>query len=73
MYRHAVVNTPVARWVLIARGTADGTAATSPPGTESCWERWKRSGNCGLRILEWGSRKSGWRMANAGWRMTDGG
>ena len=25
MYRHAVVNTPVARWVLIARGTAYST------------------------------------------------
>ena len=31
--RHAVVNTPVARWVLIARGTAYSTRFPSSPAT----------------------------------------
>ena len=32
MYRHAVVNTPVARWVLIARGTAYSNRFPVPSG-----------------------------------------
>ena len=33
MYRHAVVITPVARWVLIARGTAYSTRFPFLPAT----------------------------------------
>jgi len=58
------------RW--IAARHSSGTAATSPPGTESCCEHWKRFGNCGLRVLDWGMGKQKRRMANAGWRMARG-
>src|SRR5271157_4218086 len=63
--------TTARRW--IAARHSSGTAATSPPGTESCCERWKPFEECGMGNGEGEKADGKCQMADGKCQMADDG